>query len=455
MSAIIEQPRYTCALGSQQTVLAIPKGIPIVHAGPGCSSKIFQYENLDAGFQGEGYAGGGAVSCTNTSEQEVVFGGEEKLKALVRNTFKIIKGDLFVILSGCTAGIVGDDVKQVASQFASQGKPIVGVDTSGFRGNNYYGHELVVNEIINQFIGDAVPRRRERLVNVFSVVPNQDPFWRADLEEIKRLLAKLGLEVNILFGDGSNGVSEWEDIPNAQFNLILSPWVCLSTAKLLKEKYGTPYLHYPILPVGAKATGAFLRTVAEFAGVPKEHAEAVIKEEEKRFYHYLVSLGDFIADLRNNIPYELYAVADSAYAIGTSDFLVNELGFIPRGIYATENPSPSGEQRIRKAWSLAVSDYPDALSVEADGGMIQADIRAKIGESNRAVILGSTWESRLAAEHNNLLIHLSLPIADDVIVNRSFTGYNGGLRLMEEIYSGIFRKGNISQTTQTAKASQI
>jgi nitrogenase molybdenum-iron protein beta chain len=68
---------------------------------------------------------------------------------------------------------------------------------------------------------------------------------------------------------------------------------------------------------------------------------------------------------------------------------------------------------------------------------------------NRALILGSSWEADLAGENNNLLVRLSLPINDDVIVNRSFVGYNGGLRLTEEIYAGVFRKGNIAQTTQT------
>ena len=36
---LISEPRFSCALSAQQTVLAIPHAIPIVHAGPGCSSK--------------------------------------------------------------------------------------------------------------------------------------------------------------------------------------------------------------------------------------------------------------------------------------------------------------------------------------------------------------------------------------------------------------------------------
>lgn len=53
MSKIIEQPRFSCALGAQQTVIAIKRGVPILHSGPGCSNKISSLIG-----QGEGYAGG-------------------------------------------------------------------------------------------------------------------------------------------------------------------------------------------------------------------------------------------------------------------------------------------------------------------------------------------------------------------------------------------------------------
>ena len=43
MSHLIEQAKFSCALGGLQTVLAISKGIPIVHAGPGCASRQFSY----------------------------------------------------------------------------------------------------------------------------------------------------------------------------------------------------------------------------------------------------------------------------------------------------------------------------------------------------------------------------------------------------------------------------
>ncbi len=452
MNGLIGQPRYSCTLAAQQTVLAIPKGIPITHAGPGCSSKVFGFAAYGAGFQGEGYAGGGNVPSTNTTEQDVVFGGERKLRDLVTSSMQILNGDLFVILSGCTSGIIGDDVKRIAGEFAAEGFPVVGIESPGFSGNSYHGHELVVDEIIRQYVGPVEPKVRPRVVNVFSVVPYQDAYWRADLEEIKRLLEAIGLEVNILFGYGSGGVSEWRDIPNAAFNLVLSPWVGLGVAETLQELYGTPYLHCPIFPVGAQATSRFLREVAQFAGIPHAEVEAVVAKEEKRFYDYFISLANFISDMQNSIPHELLVVADSLYALGTSDFLVKELGLTLEGLHIIDNPPKNRIPVIEQAARGLGGEFSEALEFHIDGWEIQRHMEEKVGKPGQTVILGSTWESDLAKRTDSILVHLSLPINDDIVVNRSFFGYNGGLRLIEEIYAGIFRKGRISTLTQVQEA---
>jgi nitrogenase molybdenum-iron protein beta chain len=448
MSHIIEQARYTCALGGQQTVLGIPGALPIVHAGPGCVSKVAGFSSTGAGQQGEGYGGGGHIASTNSCEQEIVFGGENKLRKTIEGALKVMKGDLFVVLTGCTADIIGDDSVSIAGEFRERGEPVVGVETAGFKGNSYYGHELTVKAIVEQFVGDRKPAVRKGLVNVFSVIPFQDPYWRADLEVIKRLLSSIGLEVNILFGYGSEGVSEWKDIPNAQFNLLVSPWAGLSIVKLLEEKYGTPYLHYPVLPVGGKESGAFLRAVASFAGINAATAEKVIKREEKRFYKYLVTLVDFLAEYRNNLPSELYIAADSAYGTGVANFLVNEIGYIPKGIYLIDDPPENLQKAVVDAAARRDERFRDLIVFEGDGGLVQQDILRRLGKSKKALFLGSSWEKLLAQKCGVFYGFLSLPLPETVILNKSYLGYDGGLYLLEEIYSNVFKGRTTTSRTQ-------
>jgi nitrogenase molybdenum-iron protein beta chain len=249
-SGLIEQERYTCAIGALQSVVAIPRALPILHSGPGCGPMVLGFYE-----RATGYAGGYTSPCTNFSESDVVFGGTDKLRTLIKNSYRILDSDLQVVLTGCTADIVGDDVGSIAGEFTAAGKPLVYVETAGFKSNNFVSHANVVNAIIDQFVDltveDYLPRSNKRLVNIFASIPYQDPFWKGNLREYKRLLEALGLEVNILFGPQSKGVSEWRTIPAANFNILISPWYGLPIVEHLAAKYGQPWLRFPYPPIGA------------------------------------------------------------------------------------------------------------------------------------------------------------------------------------------------------------
>lgn len=441
---LIEQPRYGCALAAQQTVLAIPGALPILHAGPGCSAKATIYAVSGAGFQGEGYGGGPHIASSNMDEQDVVFGGENKLRRNVKGALRVLDGDLYAILTGCTADIVGDDTLSVARDFAEEGYPVIGVETAGFKGSNYYGHEEVMRAIIEQYVGEQSAQVVPHRVNVFASVPYQDPFWRGDLEEIQRLLTALGLDVHVLFGYGSAGVSEWQQLPEAEFNLLLSPWVGRKTVELLKAQYGTPYLHYPILPVGGAETSRFLREVATYAGLSKR-AEKVIAREERRFYAYFEAASDFITEYQNKLPEDFYLVADSHYATGIAAFLVEELGLQPAQIYITETVRQQDQQAIRKFLTGRAAEFQDRVTFESDGGLIEEDLRRRLKGRPRSVILGSNWEKFVAQDTGNLYTYVSLPLNETLITQRSYAGYQGGLALMEDLYSSVFRTGTITR----------
>ncbi len=449
MNCEISQPRFTCTLGAQSTVLAIPRAIPIVHAGPGCSSIVSAF--AQSGYQGEAYAGGNQVPSTNTDESNVVFGGERDLRSEIEGALKVMKGDLFVVLSGCTAGIIGDNVEEIAKDYASQGLPLVGTDTPGFKGNAYSGHEAVVKAIINQFVGNVKPQVEKGLVNVFADVPAQNPFWRGDFEQLKKLIEKLGLKVNILFGTSSKGISEWKNIPNAEFNILVSPWVGLDIVESLKQKYGTPYLHYPILPVGAVQSSHFLRTIADFAGIPNELVEEVIKKEEERYYEFFVDTADFFSTLQNNLPYELYASGDSLTIFGVTKYLENEVGYIPNAVFVTDNPNQKNENNLKELFKKEFPEYADKLFFEIDSEKIAENVIPELQKTNRALVLGSDWEKLYTKQSGNLFQYISAPIHQQLIISKSYVGYEGGLRLLEDIYNTLFEGKTITNQTYQAK----
>lgn len=443
MSSIIEQPRYSCGISAQQTVLAIPGAHPILHSGPGCSERATMYSIYSGGFSGEGYCGASHISCTNSSQKEIIFGGTQKLRDTIDGAMKIIDADLYVVLTGCTADIVGDDSVGVAKEFAEKGYPVVGAETAGFKGSVYYGYSEVVKSIIEQYVGDTVPEVRKGTVNVFSVVPYQDPNWKEDLRIIKELLESIGLNVNILFGTGSAGVSEWKDIPNAQFNLLLSPWCGLDIVELLEEKYGTPYLQFSGIPVGAKQTTRFLRRTAEYAGIPKEKAEAVIEEKEHVYYDYFQQLIEFLEVYREDLPYLFNTVADSNYALGVSAFLNEEMGMLPQGVYITDDVKENFHEEIRGLLEQTDPSFEDRVIFQPDGGNAQRSIRSHFDDlkemkEDPVLLLGSTWEKYLAEEIGAQYVPLSLPLSQTVTLNQSYAGYRGGINLVRAVVNNVF-----------------
>lgn len=433
MSNLIEQPRYSCALGAQQSVIAIKRAVPVLHSGPGCGDKI----NRLLG-QGEGYAGGNTVPCTNASESEIVFGGEARLAGVIEGAFKVIDADLFVVLTGCTSDIIGDDVGQVTSTYQNQDKPIVYVETGGFKSNNYVSHETVVKAIIDQYVDKfkTGTAKINGLVNVFASIPYQDPFWNGNLEELKRILQGIGLTVNILFGSGSQGVEEWKTIPQAELNVIVNAWSGLGIVKHLQEKYGTPYTHFPYLPIGGVETSKFLRQVAEAAGLDNGSTGSFIQKEEERFYMHIERTADFMLEFRYGLPRKFYTILDASYAVGFAKYLLNELGIIPATQFIIDNTPEEFQSDIREQFENISSFRSAKVVFSADAGAIQEQIRQEENKQ-RSLLVGSGWDRDLAKDIGADLLIVSVPVAYRLILHCGYAGYNGGLRVIEDIYGKV------------------
>lgn len=432
----LEQVRYGCALGAFASVSAIPGAMPITHCGPGCNAKQAGVL-MGNGAQGGGYSAGPVIPSVNASENEVVFGGEKKLRELIKASLAVMKADLFVVFNGCIGELVGDDVGAVVKEFQDLGFPIVHADTGGFKGNNLLGHEIVTKAIIDQFVGDYKGRRKKGTINVWTEVPFQNTFWRGDLEEIKRILTNSGFKVNILFGQDSEGIKDWKNIPTAQFNLLISPWVGLETVKYLETKYKQPYLHIPTIPIGAKETTAFIRKVVEFARIDNKKAEEFINKEEKRYYYYLDSFSEFYSEYGWSVPSAYAVISDSAYGLALNRFLSDQIGLVPSIQVITDNPPEKYRKLIAEEYENLSEGISSRVEFEEDGFTIDEIIRKTDFRSRRPIIFGTSWDRDLAKELKGYIIEISLPVSNDIVIDRAYVGYRGALRLLETIYTTV------------------
>ena len=439
MSSVIEQQRFTCAIGAMQTVVAIPRAVPILHSGPGCGTMV-------AGFfeRSTGYAGGSTAPCTNFSEAEVVFGGEDRLRKIVANTYKVLDTDLQVVLTGCTSDIVGDDIANVTDDFAEQGKPIVHVETGGFKSSNYISHSNVIIAIIDQYTkryGDLNKEKNPRLVNVFASIPYQDPFWKGNLFELKRILEGIGLEVNILFGPHSNGLTEWKAIPQAGFNILVSPWYGKAVVEHLKEEFDQPFYQFPYLPIGGNETNRFLEGVIQFAGEQGAEldlikAKSFIKRENQAFYEEIDNLATFLLEFRYGLPNFVHVIHDAGYVLGINRFLLHEVGIVPKDQYIVDKVPEEYQDQIRRLLKATSDKKEIPLTFSPDAGLAQNDIRTK-HYKGRGLIIGSGWDKELAREKKYDFLPAAAPSPYRLVLTTGYAGYTGGLRLIEDIYDVV------------------
>lgn len=435
MAKILDKQRYRCAMAAMSSVQAIERAIPILHSGPGCAQKL--QNNSGA----SGYFSPNIFPCTSISEKEVVFGGARKLETTVENALKVIDADLYVVVTGCIPEIVGDNVDEIVDEFEDADKPVIFASTAGFKGNNYRGHEWVVDAIISNYLAPLAPgeEKEKGLINIWADVPYQDEFWAGNLRELEKLLESIGLKPNTIFGY-RRGIKNIDKIPYAEFNLLVSPWVGLDNVKKMEQKFDTPFLHYPTLPIGAFETSKFLRAVAEFAGADKELAESVIKEREEYYYYYIERFADLFLETRV-MSKKFSVVADAQYALGITKFLVNDLGLFPAKQFIVDDTPKEYQAQIREYFKDLNYDIEADVEFTVDGYLIHKEIE-ETDYHGYPLILGSYWEKEIAEKTSAHYLNVSWPVNERLIMNGYYVGYDGGLRLLEDIYSVVKTRFN-------------
>lgn len=325
-----------------------------------------------------------------------------------------------------------------------QGKPIVHVETAGFKSSNIVAHSNVVKAIIDQYVElnrDVAKPKNKKLVNVFASVPYQDQFWKGNLRELKYLLEGIGLEVNILFGPYSKGVSEWKTIPEANFNILVSPWFGKTIVEHLEKKYKQPFYQFSYIPIGANETQKFLDGVIKFAQehgteLDEKKAEKFINTEDYAYYEEIDSLATFLLEFRYGLPSFTHIINDSSYVLGLAKFLLHEVGIVPKELFITDKTPEKYQDEIRRILKETSDKKEISVTFTPNGGEVQSKIR-ELKHNGRGIILGSGWDKYLANEKDYDFLSISNPSPYRLILTTGYLGYRGGLRLIEDIYNTV------------------
>jgi len=437
-NSFIERPRAFCALGGALlTVSALPNTVPILHASMGCGGSIYWNQYGTTGYLGAGYCGGLAVPSSNVLEREVVFGGIERLEEQIKTTIELVEGDLYIVLTGCTTDMIGDDIQAVVRDFKEIGANIIGAEAGGFRGDGYKGYDIVLTALAQDFI-EKKEGIKQGKVNLWGVVPGQDAFWRGNLLKLRNLLEKLGLEVNTFFTehDSLEGIKNSGD---AQLNIIVSEFFGISAGKAFQLTHGTPYLTSHI-PIGSTSTTDFLRRIGEALSLPKELVENVINSETKNYYRYI----ERVADAYNDLDWQRYAVivGDANYAPSITKFLADDLGWLPVLMVVTTEVSEANKVIFDQVIQGLTSKYPVGIAYETDPTEMRSHLWKLVPrrsdsqyyhDISPAFVIGSHLEREFANDLGAAHLTVSYPVGNRVVLNRGYACFDGSLSLIEDL----------------------
>ncbi|KNF08643.1 oxidoreductase/nitrogenase component 1 [Gottschalkia purinilytica] len=442
MSKFIDRPRYVCALGGAlATIRALPRVVPILHAAAGCGGNLTAAINGGAGYVGSGYCSGLALPSTNVFERDIVFGGEERLREQIKNTLKIVDGDIYFVLTACMVDMIGDDTESVVKEFADHSVPVLFAETGGFSGNSYKGYDIILETLFRNFV-EKTDEKEQKTINLWGVVPIQDVFWKGNLRVLKSLINKLGFKVNTFFGEDET-LEDLKQSSKAVLNVVVSDTFGIEAAKAFEEVHGVPYITTPF-PIGEKVTAEFLRTIGKALNIEEILIEDVIDEEKKVYYDYI----ERIVDIYSDIDLQRYAVVvgDSNYTQGVTRFLADDLGWLPELVVITDTLNDNEQETVLKRFENYESGFEPKVVFDTDTSSIKKHFKSIWPDNNGsryydsfspAFIVGSSFEREFAQKIGAPHLSVTYPISNRLVLDKAYAGYRGALSLVEDIFSTL------------------
>jgi nitrogenase molybdenum-iron protein alpha chain len=213
---------------------------------------------------------------TDMQEENIVFGGEKKLKAAIKEAYELFHPKAIAVFSTCPVGLIGDDVHAVARQMKEElGINIFGFSCEGYRGvSQSAGHHIANNALFKNVIGlndKAAPGKfKINLLGEYNI--GGDGFV------IDELLARCGIELVATFSGNSN----YESLANshmADLNAVMCHRSINYVAEMMEKKFGIPWLKVNF--IGAEGSAKSLRKIGQYFDDPEltEKIEKVIAEE--------------------------------------------------------------------------------------------------------------------------------------------------------------------------------
>lgn len=257
------------------------------------------------------------IFTSDMSEEEIIFGGEERLKETIREIIADGRYRAIFVIGTCISDTIGDDIETVCRNASAEYNiPIIPIDASGFLGGSF--EKGFISAI--RGVTELIPPRRTKAETqeapaepepkTVNIIAEKNLEYEVDenFAEIKRLLSLLGADVNTRIARRTT-VADIARFNNAALNIIRDDPTGAISAHI-KSVSDIPVIG--AFPTGLSGTIEFLKDAGRLMNLDEAVIDAAVSSELKNQEEMLKRFADLKG---KKVSFDLFGFqkSDSAF----------------------------------------------------------------------------------------------------------------------------------------------
>jgi len=326
---------------------------------------------------------------TYTTFQARDLGGDtaQLFQDSVNDAYQRFQPKAMIVGASCTAELIQDDPGGLARAL-SLPIPVIPLELPSYQKKENWGASETFYHIVRALVpaDKSISAQQYLEKRVANKEAGQKPSCnilgptalgfrnRDDVQEIAGLLESMGIEVRVVAPLNAS-VLELSQISEADFNISLYPEISQLTCTWLNKTFGQPFTK--TIPIGTKATKAFIEEVAHLANL---NPETILANQEERARWYSKSVDStYLTDKR------VFIFGDASHAIAAAKVAAEEIGFKVVGLGTYSREFAREVREAAKLYGIEALITDDYLEVEQ-----------KVSELAPDLVLGTQMERHIA-----------------------------------------------------------
>lgn len=301
-----------------------------------------------------------------------------------RAAYERFRPEALIVGASCTAELIQDDPGGLADALGLP-VPVIALDLPAYQRKENFGASETFFRIVKRL---ATPVARTAAVSCNLLGPTALGFrHRDDIAEVTRLLASLGVAVNVVAPMGA-APRDIARLGAAHFNVMLYPETAETACRWLEREFGQPYTR--TVPIGVGATRDFLAEVARLAQLaPGPHDETGLR----------LPWWSRSVDSTYLTGKRVFIFGDATHAIAAARIARDEIGFevVGLGCYNRE---------FARALRATAEEYGVEALVTDD----YLEVEAAIARAQPELILGTQMERHIGKRLGIACAVISAPV---------------------------------------------